>query len=178
MNRIVEIAVIALGILISFFLKDINFLALNIDFLNTGIVYPDFLFLYILFFAIHRGELSGLWIGFFAGILEDAGVISFSSVSDGFVTVLGVHSLVYSLAGFSLGKVKRFIDRNSFLPILIIVLFGTVVVRFFIWLIIGSVSEFNQSYSLIGPSIFTAIVSPVWFFILSWLYKGNIEEEK
>ena len=175
---IVEILLITFGLVASFFLKDFNFLALEFDFLNTGIIYPDFLLMFVIFFALHKGEFSGLWIGFFAGILEDSGIITFSDASGEFSAILGVHSLVYSLFGFALGKMNRLVDRHSVFPVFVIVLVGSVLVRFLIWMVMGFVNEFNQSYSFFGPAVYTAIISPLWFFLLLWVYRNVIEDEK
>jgi len=175
---IVEVLLIVFGLVASFFLKDFNFLALEFDFFNTGIVYPDFLLMFVIFFALHKGEFSGLWIGFFAGILEDSGIISFAQSGQEFSAILGIHSLVYSLFGFALGKLNRFVDRNSIFPVFVIVLFGSILVRFLIWLVMGIVNDFNQSYSFFGPAIYTAIVSPLWFFLLLWMYRSILEDEK
>jgi len=175
---LIQFIIITIGLFGSFFLKDINFLALEFDFLNTGIIYPDFLLIFVIFFALHKGELTGLWIGFFAGILEDSGIITFSESSNQFAAVLGIHSLVYSVFGFALGRINRLVDRHSMFPVFIIVLTGSILVRFLIWLVMGIVNEFNLSYSFFGPAIYTAIISPVWFFILMWIYRNVIEDEK
>jgi rod shape-determining protein MreD len=175
---ILETIAIGVGIVISFFLKDINFLGLNIAFLNTGLVYPDFLLIFLIFFAMYRGEFAGLWIGFFTGILEDSGMIQFSSHPLAFVNILGVHSLIYTLTGFFLGKLSRYMDRNSTLPIIAVTFVTAFVVRLMTWIVMGVVAEFNHSFSFLSPAIYTAAVSPIWFFILGWAYRSTIQEEK
>ena len=42
-----EATVVAVGLIISSFLKGINFLSLNFEFLNTGAIYPDFLLIFV-----------------------------------------------------------------------------------------------------------------------------------
>jgi len=173
-----ELGAVAFGLLVSFFLKDINFLGLNFAVLHTGLVYPDFLLIFVVFFALHKREFSGLWIGFFAGLLEDSGIIRFSDSSGEFLNLLGVHALVYTLVGFTLGKISRFVDKESSLPILFILFFTALVTRIAIWFLMGVVNEFNDSYPFFIPAVYTAAVSPLWFAVLSWVYKASIQEEK
>jgi rod shape-determining protein MreD len=167
-----------IGILVSFFLKDINFLAINFDFLNSGIIYPDFPLLLMIFFALRKGEFHGLWIGFFAGLLEDAGVLHFSDSSHEFVTILGTHAGIYTLAGFILGKINRFIDQFHTAPIIVLVVTATFLIRLSVWLLMGILEDFNKSYSFLGPAFYTALLSPVWFWILGWLYRVHHDEAK
>lgn len=173
-----EVVVIALGILVSFFLKDVNFLSLNFSFLNTGILYPDFLLMFLIFFALQRGEFSGIWIGFFSGLLEDSAILRFSENTREFVPIIGVYTAVYTITGFTLGKTNRLVDKDSTMPIMVLVFFSVVVVRFLVWLAMGIINEFNHSYSFLGPAFYTAIISPVWFFILGWIYRPKLEQPR
>lgn len=168
---IFEAGAIALGILISFFLKDINFLGINLSFLNSGLIYPDFLLVFLIYFSLNKGEFSGIWIGFFAGLMEDSGLLQFADIQREFLPIIGVHSLVYTITGFSLGKLTRFIDRDHAIPQMVLVLITTVIVRFFIWLIMGVLQDFNSSYSFFGPAVYTALFTPIWFTLLSWIYR-------
>ena len=83
-----NLAVIAAGILVSFFLKGFNFLSLNFEKLGGSIIYPDFLLIFVIFFALRRGEFSGLWIGFFAGLLEDAGLLGYAEKTGEFLPII------------------------------------------------------------------------------------------
>lgn len=173
-----EMGAIGIGILLSFFLKDINFLGLNFGVIGSGVIYPDFLLMFLIFFALFKGEFSGIWIGFFSGLLEDSGLIRFSDSSGDFVSIIGIHAAIYTLTGFSLGKLKKFIDRNHAIPQILLV-FGTVfLVRMIIWLLMGILEEFNQAYSFSGPAIYTAILTPIWFTLLSWLYRISGEDDQ
>lgn len=163
-----EIAVLGLGILISFFLKDINFLALNF-------VYPDFLLIFLIYFALRRGELSGIWIGFFAGLLEDSGIISESSGE--FIHLIGTHIFFYTLAGFLLGKFNRFIDRQGMVPVVGVVFATTLIIRMFVWLTNGILQDFNRNYPFFAPSIYTALIAPIWFWLLGWVYRYTAGDE-
>jgi len=171
-----ELSVIAVGIVVSFFLKDVNFLALNVSFFNTGLIYPDFLLIFLIFFALNKGEFSGIWIGFFAGLLEDSAILSFSQATHEFVPIIGTHAIIYTITGFILGKINRIVDRESQAPMMVVSLVTTFAVRVLTWILMGIIVDFNKSYSFIGPAIFTAIISPIWFTLLSWLYRIKPEE--
>ncbi|EMY02379.1 rod shape-determining protein MreD-like protein [Leptospira interrogans str. 2002000626] len=65
---ILEKLVIAIGILIAHFLNGSNLFEIG------SAIKPDFMILLVLFFALRRGPLYGLWIGFFGGLLTDSGL--------------------------------------------------------------------------------------------------------
>ncbi|MEQ9363304.1 MAG: rod shape-determining protein MreD [Leptospirales bacterium] len=175
---LIEAGLITLGMLISYFLKDIQFLSLTFEFLNTGTIGPDFLLIFVIFFSLFRGEFVGLWVGFFAGILEDGAnwVLGGGATGGGFVPIVGIHALVYSITGFALGKLSQVFDRYQTAPIIALVFVSAFLVRFFAWTIQGIVEDFNKNYSLIGPAVFTAIISPIWFSFLGWLYRIKAAE--
>ena len=166
---ILEAAVIAVGIVVSFFLKDVNFLALSS-------VYPDFLLMFLIYFSLRRGEFSGIWIGFFSGLLEDSSILSFSERVGHYVPLIGTHMFFYTLAGFTLGKLNRIIDRRSMVPIVVVVFATTLLVRITIWFSNGILQDFNKNYSFLPVAAYSAMLAPVWFWILSWLYRYTSEE--
>ncbi|MEQ8351790.1 MAG: rod shape-determining protein MreD [Leptospiraceae bacterium] len=166
-----EATVVAVGLIVSYFLKGINFLSLNFEFLNTGAIYPDFLLIFVIFFSIRKGDFTGIWIGFFAGLLEDSQLLAFDEGAREFVSIIGVHSLVYCLAGYTIGRLNRLLDRDSIASILVLVFATTFIVRIAIWLIMGIVDQFSAAYPLLGPAVYTAIIAPVWFWILTTVYR-------
>ena len=166
-----EILVIGIGILISFFLKDINFLALNY-------IYPDFLIIFLIYFALRRGEFSGIWIGFFSGLLEDSAILSFSSSAGKYVPVIGTHMLIYTLGGYILGKINRIIDRESMALVVLVVFGTTLLTRICIWFVNGVLQDFNKNYDIIGTTVYTALLAPVWFWILAWVYRYTSEVQQ
>lgn len=167
---------IMVGLVASYFLKDINFLRLDFEFMNTGVIYPDFLLIFLVYFALRRGEYTGIWVGFFAGLLEDSSIIAFSQSAEAFHPIIGTHSLIYTLIGFTLGKLNRLVDRDSMLPIFVIALLSGIVSRILIWLLVGIIDEFNQSYSIMGPAVYSAIIAPMWFVLLAWIYRFEKED--
>ncbi|MBW7858049.1 MAG: rod shape-determining protein MreD [Leptonema sp. (in: Bacteria)] len=173
---ILEFLVIFLGMIVSYFLKDMNFLSLQFDVLNTGIIYPDFLLIFVVFFALQRGEFSGLWIGFFAGLLEDSTILRFSDSTDPFTMILGLHSFAYTLLGFILGKMNRSLARENISTSIIVVFTSTLLTRLLVWLLMGIVNQFYVSYSFLSTAFYTAAISPIWFALLAWLYRvGGIK---
>lgn len=165
---LLETIVVAVGILVSFFLKDVNFLALNY-------VYPDFLLMFLIYFSLRRGEFSGIWIGFFSGLLEDSSILSFSDRVGQFAPLIGTHMFYYTLAGFTLGKLNRIIDRRSMVPVVLVVFGTTLLVRICIWLTTGILQDFNKNYSFVSVAVYSALLAPIWFWLLSWLYRYTTE---
>ena len=162
---------IASGLILSYFLKDIQFLSLDFHFLNTGLIYPDFLLIFIAFFALYRNEMAGTWVGFFGGLLEDGANWVFDSSHGGLTVVIGIHAFVYSLVGYILGKIGAYFERYQSSFTILLLLFTVILSRFFIWFIYGVVDNFNKNYPILGPAIFTALVAPLCFTALSWVYR-------
>ncbi|HBS06337.1 MAG TPA: rod shape-determining protein MreD [Leptospiraceae bacterium] len=164
-----EALVIAVGLIISSFLKGINFLSL--DPFGTGAIYPDFLLIFVIFFSIRKGDFTGIWIGFFAGLLEDSQLLAYDESAREFVSIIGVHSLVYCVAGYTIGRLNRLLDRDSIASILVLVFATTLIVRLAVWLIMGMVDQFSAAYPLLGPAVFTAGLGPIWFWLLTMIYR-------
>lgn len=173
-----ESAVILLGMIGSYFLKDVNFLSLHFDILNTGVIYPDFLLIFLIYFSLIKGEFSGIWIGFFAGLLEDSTILRFVGGPDPFTSILGLHSFAYTILGYTLGRTNRMIDRQNLSTTLIVVFAATLATRFLVWLEMGIVNQFYSSYSFLSTALYTAAISPAWFALLSWLYRIGGERNR
>lgn len=175
---LLDATVIAFGLVLSQVLNGLNLLEIN--FSLTGRVYPDFLLIFAIFFALRRGEFSGLWIGFFAGLLEDSQIV-FTQLGlgegRGGQYIIGVHAIIYTLAGFVLGKLNRVIDRDSTLPIMFVVLATVFLCRLIVWGMMGLLFQPNASYPFFGPAIYSAIIAPIWFGLLGWIYRQTNEEE-
>ncbi len=168
---ILELSAITVGLIISYFLKDFQFLLLDLDFFNTGLIYPDFLLMFVIFFSLYRYEFVGLWIGFLGGLLEDSTNWVFESTAGGFTAVIGVHAFVYSLVGFSIGKLSHYFDNYQASFTIVVALVVAILSRFFIWFIYGIIDTFNMNYPIVGPAIYTALLCPLWFSLLNWVYR-------
>ncbi|MFN3604618.1 MAG: rod shape-determining protein MreD [Leptonema sp. (in: bacteria)] len=164
----IEILMILLGLIFSYFLKDINFLSLQFSFLNSEIIYPDFLILFLIFFSLRSSEVLGIWIGFFAGLLEDSTILKFSKTE--FHPLLGMHTLVYPIVGYILSKFKRFLDINNTGVAIFVTFIAAFSTRTFVWLLMGIMDNFYQSYSILATSLYTSLLAPVWFLLLKWTY--------
>lgn len=168
---ILETSVIALGMGVSYFLNEFKLLSLNFEFMNTGQIGPDFLLILIIFFAIFKGEFSGIWIGFFSGLMEDGVVWYITSTTNEVVSLIGIHTLIYSVTGFTIGKVNHYFDHYNTAPIIVLVLGVTILVRFSVWSLHGILTGFNNDYAILGPALYTGFFAPVWFALLSWIYR-------
>ena len=172
----IQFILIPIGILVSYFLKEASFLGLNFNFLNLGEIRPDFLLMFIVFFSLYKGELMGIWIGFFGGLLEDGVNWAFDNKEDVFLPIVGIHAFVYSLFGYILAKVRYFFDRHRSIFTILLVLIVSIATRFLIWTFQGILDNFNKNYGIIGPAVYTALLAPIWFTLLSLVYQIAKEE--
>ncbi|MCS7206140.1 MAG: rod shape-determining protein MreD [Leptospiraceae bacterium] len=166
-----EFFIILLGLIFSYFLKDINFLGLEFEFFKIGSIYPDFLLIFIIYFAMKTDEFKAIWIAFFGGLLEDSTILSFSPEESEFVNVLGIHSLIYPLVALVIAKLQKHLDTENFKTIMFVVFVSSLVSRIYVWFVMGILDDFYSSYSFIGPSIYTSVLAPVWFLFLKWIYR-------
>lgn len=171
-----ELSVIGLGMGVSYFLNEARLLAIPMGWFSGGRISPDFLLLYVIFFSLFRGDFAGIWIGFFAGLLEDQLIYHITGGGE-VVSMLGIHTLIYPIVGYTLGRVNRFFDSYNMAPVVLLVLGTTIVVRFFVWSLQGVMAEFNLSYSILGPALFTGFFSPIWFAVLSWLFRISMGDD-
>lgn len=112
-RRIVE----AVIILLCFILQGTVFQALSI-----GSITPNLLLIITVAFGFMQGKLSGLWIGFFCGILQDVF----------YGNLLGFYALIYLCIGYAAGCCcKIFYDEEIRVPMLLVavgdLLYGTMV---------------------------------------------------
>lgn len=161
---------IYLGLVVAYFLKDINFLSLQFPFLGVGNIYPDFLLLYIVFFALITSDIQSIWIAFAGGLLEDTTLLKFSSQTSEFTNLLGIHALVYPVVAYVLTSIKKHIDIDNMITIITVSFFSVLVSRILVWLYLGIVDNF-YSMDFLGPSLYSAVLAPVWFSFLRWVFK-------
>jgi len=162
-----EKSVIALSILISYFLQT------SVSFFSLAGVKPDFLLILTIYFAVFRGSFSGLWIGFMGGLLQDfnlGGILDIQSNQMEFFT--GIHALPKALVGFIVGKLSRNINKES--PLIISLMLFSASIGYGIF-VFSSINIFHQDiaaeafFTKIFPeSIYNAILSVVWMKFLKW----------
>lgn len=98
--------ILALTILICFLLQCTVFHSLSI-----GVITPNVLLILCVSMGLMRGRKSGMWIGFFSGLLID---LFYGSV-------FGFYALIYMYAGFCSGYACRvFYDNDVKVPMLMV----------------------------------------------------------
>ncbi len=160
---ILELLVIAAGIFL------VNVLDSTRLFDIAG-VRPDFTILLVIFFSLKKGQLSGLWIGFFGGLLAD---VSFGAEEIGgkVYDKIGIHSLSYSLVGYFLGKFGRNYYSENYISISTYAFLFTVIIKGFSYILFSIFFYKDQNYSVLATSIYNTAIAPLSFFIFSWVYK-------
>ena len=145
----------------------------SMDFFKLGKISPDFLMLLTIYFAVYRGALAGVWIGFLGGLLQD---INLGSITSGTMETirnfLGVNVLSKSVVGYIAGKFSGKIRKDNTLSILILV-FTLSIVKGFIKLLLSvtflGAGTAQVIITIILPeSIYNAVLSIVWFKLLLW----------
>ncbi|MGJ4786465.1 rod shape-determining protein MreD [Leptospira koniambonensis] len=160
---ILEYIVIGAGILISHFLNGTNLFEIS------GFK-PDFMVIFVLFFALRRGTMAGIWIGFFGGLLSDSGLGG--EIVDNIVTYkIGLHSLTFCIMGYIVGKFARPAYHENQISIMLYSLVVTLVSRIASSLLFSAFFHENLNYSIISTSIFNGAIAPMFFWILGKLYR-------
>ncbi|PJZ68631.1 rod shape-determining protein MreD [Leptospira perolatii] len=160
---ILEYVVIGAGLFIAHFLNGTN----SFETFGTK---PDFMVLFVLFFALRKGALAGVWVGFFGGLLSDSG-LGGEIVGNVVTYKIGLHSLTFCLMGFLVGKFARSAYHENYLSITLYSVIITFVTRVATYLLFSLFFHENLSYSLFGTSIYNAIIAPLFFYLLGKLYR-------
>lgn len=166
---ILEKFMIGAGILLVHFLNRSPILDLS-DKLPFGFQ-PDLMFIFVIFFALRQGGLTGLWVGFLSGILIDVDLGEMDGADGKKFFKMGLHSLSYSLIGYLTGKIGRRIYNENFATISITLLVLTLIMRGMVYFLFTFFFHPNDNYSFLGTAVYNAIISPVFFSVLSWVYR-------
>jgi rod shape-determining protein MreD len=167
---ILENLVIALGIIIAHILNGSNIFDIGIA------AKPDFMIIFVLFFALRRGEMSGLWIGFLGGLLSDAALGGEEGLGGKMFYKIGVHALSFSIVGYFVGKFGRMSYNENYISISIFAFLISLIARFLTHLVFSFFFHQNSNYSLLSTSVYNAAIAPLTFFILTWIYKLEASE--
>lgn len=167
---IIEKFAIAVGVIVVHFLNGSNLFDIGND------IKPDFMFLLVMFFALKRGGLTGLWIGFFGGLLTDSSLGAEIGIAGKYYYKIGIHALAYSIIGYLVGKFGRNLYNENFLSVSVSIFVLTLIVRVFSYLVFLFFFHPNKSYSFISTSLYNAIIAPMIFFALSWAYRLESQE--
>jgi rod shape-determining protein MreD len=169
---ILEKLIVGFGILLAHFLNGSNAFELG------GSFKPDFMMILVIFFALRRGGLYGLWVGFFAGLLTDSGLGGVTGEDQVVYYKIGLHSFAYSIMGYAVGKFTRNAYNENYLSITIYTFVFTLISRIIIYFIFGFFFHENANYSFISTSVYNALIGPAFFFVLTWIYRMEPDEGK
>ncbi len=162
---ILEKIVIFAGILVAYFLNGSNLFELGKS------IKPDFMILLVTFFALRKGALSGLWIGFFGGLLSDAGLGGEIGAGGIIHYKVGLHSMSFSLLGYAIGKFGRSAYSENFLSVCVVNFAITLVSRLLTYFLFVIFFHSNENYGFLTTSIYNGAIAPIVFFILTWAYR-------
>ena len=114
----------------------------------------------MLHFGLTRGPWSGEWMGFVLGLLMDASSLG----------LLGIHAILYSLAGYAAGMFRRQLDASklwtqaifSWMVSMVYFALYLVVERFF------SVNEGSFQWACLTVPVMNAVFAPLVFQALDF----------
>ena len=167
---ILEGFVIGIGVVLAHILNGSNLFDIGVS------IKPDFVIIFVAFFALRKGDMSGLWIGFFGGLLTDAALGGEQGLGGKVYYKIGIHSLSFCLVGYIVGKFTRMSYNENYVSISIFVFGITLVSRIFTYFLFSFFFTSNTSYSFLATSIYNAAIAPLTFFILSWIFKLDPSE--
>jgi len=130
-------------------------------FLGGTLFAVQWILIAVLHFGLTRGPWSAEWMGFVCGILTDASSLG----------LLGVHAILYSLAGYAAGMFRRQLDASkmwtqaifSWMVTMVYFALYLVVERFF------SVNEGTFQWAFVTVPLMNALFAPLVFFALGLL---------
>lgn len=161
---------IVIGILLAHFLNGSNLFELG------NAVRPDFMVVFVVFFALRKGAFYGLWLGFFGGLLTDTALGGEISADQAVYYKIGLHSLSYSLVGYIIGKVTRNAYTENYISVTIYVLGFTLLSRIITYVLFWIFFHANSNYSFIYVSLYNAFLGPFLFFVFTWIYRLEADE--
>ncbi|MCW7468732.1 rod shape-determining protein MreD [Leptospira kanakyensis] len=161
---------IIIGLLLSHFLNGSNVFELG------NAIRPDFMVIFVVFFALRKGPLYGLWLGFFGGLLTDTALGGEIGGDNIVYYKIGLHSFSYAIIGYIVGKVMRSSYTENYISITIYILGFTLVSRIITYLLFLMFFHSNQSYSFLYVSLYNAFIGPALFFLFSWAFRLDADE--
>lgn len=161
---------IIIGMLLAHFLNGSNVFELG------NAIRPDFMIIFVMFFALRKGAMYGLWLGFLGGLLSDTALGGEIGGDDIVYYKIGLHSFAYALVGYIIGKVTRSSYTENYISITIYVLGFTLLSRIITYLLFWMFFHSNQSYSFLYVSIYNAVIGPALFFMFTWIYRLESDE--
>ncbi|MBU4311021.1 rod shape-determining protein MreD [bacterium] len=128
--------------------------------LNILGIKPDFLFILVIFIALHKGPISGAWCGFLAGILLD--LFSFAP--------LGTNALSKTALGFLLGAVAPFLYFEAPFIQGLLLFIAMLLEGIFLFILLSSLHlalPFSHSFLhiILPTSLYTSLLTPLLFYV-------------
>lgn len=167
---ILEKIMIGAGILL------VHFLSRATLFDITPTIRPDFMFIFIMFFALRKGGLAGLWIGFIGGLLLDMDLGEEDGVNGIKYYKLGLHAMSYSLVGYILGKFGRNLYNESVISVSVTAFILTLFARGLTYLLFTFFFHDTANYSFFATAVYNCVIAPIFFYVLSWVYRMDSSE--
>lgn len=165
---IIEKIIIIIAVFVSYFLQT------SMEFFQLGGIKPDFLLLLTLYYAIHKGEMYGIWIGFFAGLLQDINLgVMATSVTGQIRHYLGINIIPKTVSGYLAGKFSDSIQKDSNFSWLVLVFVFSLIKGVLLFLLTsifhGNVAAEMLITVILPESLYNAIFSLLWFRVLYWV---------
>lgn len=119
---------------------------------------PNIIICAVLYFGLSRGPISGELMGFFWGLLMDAGSLG----------LMGLHALLYSGAGFMAGVLRRQLDEDKGWTQAIFTLGVTVlyVIFYFVLDRLFASGAHPMSWTMLGQPLVNAVAAPFVFGLM------------
>ena len=132
---------------------------------------PDFILIFIVFFAIFRGPIQGGLLGMGLGLLEDLIIGRF----------IGINALCKGFIGYLAGTLEKRLYKNNFLVPMVALVAATFVQTFLYWLLsclIGSVVGLDKMLLVAIPdSIYNMCFAPIIYAIFYHINQKNKNQE-
>lgn len=174
---LLEKVIIAISIIVSYFLQS------SVEFFSIGSIKPDFLLLLTIYFAMFRGEFTGIWVGFFGGLLQDInlGIIPNFDIEK-MRYFLGINILPKALIGYIAGKIAKGITKDNYFTWVAISFVFSLIKGVLVFLLTAFSSMSMASQSLVTvilpESVYNALLSIIWFKLLLWAIPPTGTEKK
>ncbi len=131
----------------------------------------QWILLCVLHFGLRRGPWVGECMGFVWGLFIDASSLG----------LLGLHAILYSLAGYAAGMFRRQLDSSKIFTQTILTWMASVV-YFSVYMIIGrffSIEEGPFHWSLLTIPVMNALFAPLVFRMLEmWALAWDMQPEE
>ncbi len=160
---IIEKIAIAAAIIVSYALQT------SIDFLVLGHIKPDFLLILTVYVSLKKGRLTGLWVGFFSGLLQDINLGGVAlSASEELNYYIGTHTLPKTLIGYFNNFFFRMYPKEI---LIFLIMFSLSFIKGFLTFLIllvfqTSVSAGSILTIILPESLYTSLLSVFWLKLL------------